>query len=172
MINFFRSWCEGIIVAVIISIIIESILPEGNHRKYVKVVIGIYIIFTILNPFLGKLNTDIDLDYNLNLNTVETSSINAENIRQLYASGIEETLKKNVEEEFGYIVNDVIINYDKNYENIESMNISIKTNYVSKIEKVQIGNKTEETQANNDYSDVKNYISENYDLDKSKIFVN
>ena len=33
MIVFLKSWCEGIIVAVILSIFIESILPEGNHKK-------------------------------------------------------------------------------------------------------------------------------------------
>ena len=49
MIEFFRSWCEGIIVAVIIAMLIEAILPEGNNKKYVKVVIGIYI-----KSFIGK----------------------------------------------------------------------------------------------------------------------
>ena len=58
MIEFCREWCEGIIIAVIISIIIEAILPDGNNKKYVKVVVGIYIIFTILNPILGKLDID------------------------------------------------------------------------------------------------------------------
>ena len=43
-----KSWCEGIIVAIIISIIIEMLVPDGNNKKYVKVVIGIYIIFVTL----------------------------------------------------------------------------------------------------------------------------
>ena len=30
MIAFLKSWCEGIIVAVILSLMIETILPEGN----------------------------------------------------------------------------------------------------------------------------------------------
>ena len=45
MIDFFRVWCEGIIIAVVISIIIEAILPEGNIKKYVKVIISIYIVY-------------------------------------------------------------------------------------------------------------------------------
>ena len=36
MINFMKTWCEGIIVAVMISIIIELLIPEGNNKKYVK----------------------------------------------------------------------------------------------------------------------------------------
>ena len=31
-----RAWCEGIIIAIIISIIIEMILPDGKNKKYVK----------------------------------------------------------------------------------------------------------------------------------------
>lgn len=50
MINWISNWAQGIIVAVIIGTIIEMVLPEGNCKKYVKVVIGIYIIF---NNFSG-----------------------------------------------------------------------------------------------------------------------
>ncbi len=86
MIEFFRNWCEEIIVAVILSIIIEAILPEGNHKKYVKVVIGIYVIFTMLHPLLGKLNMNFDFEKEFNLDTAQVSSnVNTENIRDLYA---------------------------------------------------------------------------------------
>ena len=54
-----RAWCEGIIIAIIISIIIEMILPDGKNKKYVKVVIGIYIMFVVLNPILEIINYDI-----------------------------------------------------------------------------------------------------------------
>lgn len=33
-----KNWTENIIIVVIISIIIEMILPDGNSKKYVKVV--------------------------------------------------------------------------------------------------------------------------------------
>ena len=86
MIEFFKSWCEGIIIAVVISIIIESILPEGSIKKYVKVIISIYIVFTILNPILGKLDTNLDFVNNINLASIETSSIGTENIKELYTN--------------------------------------------------------------------------------------
>ena len=54
MVNFLSSWGQGIIVAVIIGTIIEMILPEGSSKKYIKVVIGIYILFTIISPFIQK----------------------------------------------------------------------------------------------------------------------
>lgn len=86
MIKFFKVWCEGIIVAVVISIIIESILPEGNIKKYVKVIISIYIVFTILNPILGKLDSNIDFTNSINLDTIQTSTFGTENIKEMYTS--------------------------------------------------------------------------------------
>lgn len=171
MIKFFKTWCEGIIVAVIISIIIESILPEGNTKKYVKVVIGIYIIFTILNPFLGKLNEDIKFENILNIATIQTSTVDTDNIQKLYTNGIEETLKQNIEEEFGYKVKNLEIKYDSEYENIENIVLEIAANGISTVEKVQIGNRIQETQENEEYEKLKKYISENYNIDKSKIII-
>lgn len=172
MIEFFKSWCEGIIVATIISIIIESILPEGNNKKYVKVVIGIYIIFTILDPFLGKLDTDIKLSDSFNLETVETSTVNTENIQELYVNGIRETLKNSIKEELGYIVSDIEITYDENYENIENIQLTIQESGITEVEKVQIGNQTPKEEVNDEkYDDVKDYITENYEIDKSNISI-
>ena len=57
-----RQWCEGIIIAVIISIIIEMIIPEGKNKKYIKVIIGVYIMFVSLTPILELL----DYDFNFN----------------------------------------------------------------------------------------------------------
>ena len=48
MISFINSYVKGIVVAVIISTIIEMILPEGKIKKYVKTVIGAYIVFIIM----------------------------------------------------------------------------------------------------------------------------
>ena len=41
-------------MAIIIGTVIEMILPEGNCKKYIKVVIGIYIVFTIVSPVITK----------------------------------------------------------------------------------------------------------------------
>ena len=43
MIEWISDWAGSIIVAVIIGTIIEMILPSGNSKKYIKMVIGVYI---------------------------------------------------------------------------------------------------------------------------------
>ena len=54
MINDITKWASGIIIAVIIATIIEMILPDGSIKKYIKVVIGVYILFTIISPVVSK----------------------------------------------------------------------------------------------------------------------
>ena len=51
---FFNGWIQGIVVAVIITIIVEMILPEGNSKKYIKIVLGIFIVFSIISPIIGE----------------------------------------------------------------------------------------------------------------------
>ena len=52
MVSFISSWVQGIIIAVIISTIIEMILPDGNIKKYVRTVIGTFIVFVIISPII------------------------------------------------------------------------------------------------------------------------
>ena len=52
--DFITSWVQGIIIAVIIGSIIEMLLPNGNSKKYIKVVIGVYIVFSIVSPIISK----------------------------------------------------------------------------------------------------------------------
>ena len=49
-----NQWTKNIVIAVIIGTIIEMLLPKTKNKKYIKVVLGIYILFCILNPVVGK----------------------------------------------------------------------------------------------------------------------
>ena len=50
--EWFSSWAQGIVVAVIIGTIIEMILPEGNCKKYIKVVVrSIYSFFIFFTSY-------------------------------------------------------------------------------------------------------------------------
>lgn len=95
-----KAWCENILVAVMISTLIEMLLPEGKSQKYIRVVIGIYIIFTILQPVLKLTNTSISLQNVISELEPEESNIgnikNIEKEQKDYIKEIEENLKKEV----------------------------------------------------------------------------
>ena len=57
MINFLSSWAEQVVLAVIIATIIELILPNSKNKKYVQMVIGVYVLFNIISPVIK--NKDI-----------------------------------------------------------------------------------------------------------------
>lgn len=159
MINWLSDWAEAIIIAVIIGTIIEMLLPEGNCKKYIKVVIGIYVMFTIVNPIITKISgkeitvSDIlELDEYIsqaeenikNQNEIEIENEN--NIMEMYVSGIKQDIKLNVEEK-GYVVTnvDIEIEDNKNYkikkiivnaENIMKEENNDEKNEVNKIEMV------------------------------------
>ena len=68
MVNWISSWLQGIIVAVIIGTIIEMLLPKTSISKYVNVIIGVYILFTIISPVVSKF-TKKDIAINEILNS-------------------------------------------------------------------------------------------------------
>ena len=82
MVKFINSWTQGIILGVIIGAIIEIILPEGNNKKFVKTVIGVYILFTIVHPLINAVsNKSINLNSIINNTTKEMENYNEERNR-------------------------------------------------------------------------------------------
>lgn len=168
MVKIIRNWCEGIIVAIILSIIIEILVPDGNNKKYVKVVIGVYIIFVVINPILKLMDYDFNFDF-FKYSAQEETYVNINtDMKDVYIVGIEQELKKEIEN-LGYSVKTLKVNVDKSYENIESIEIKIE-NKTDKnmIEPVVIGdNKIKEN-----FEEVTNYIKENYNLNEEQIIIN
>ena len=125
-IEWISSWASSIIVAVIIGVVIEMILPEGNSKKYIKVVIGIYVVFTIVTPVINKftgkaieVSDVLELDKYIEeaQESIEAQNIvqsdNESNIRSMYISGIEDDIRAKIEAK-GYIVEKVEIDVANN----------------------------------------------------------
>lgn len=136
MIEWISNWAGGIVVAVIIGTVIEMILPSGNSKKYIKVVIGIYVLFTIVSPVITKFTGEtievsdiLDLDKYVEeaedvgvQNTVQSNN----QIMEVYSSGIQEDLKAKIEAK-GYMVNsiDIGIANDESYS-ITDINVDVE----------------------------------------------
>lgn len=167
MIGIIKGWCEGLIIAIIISVIIELLIPEGNNKKYVKVVVGVYIIFVTINPILKLISYDYSFENIFDVQT-EEASINLDaDIKDVYILGIEETIKEEIEA-LGYKVSFVKVTVDKNYENIENIAISVtpKQENLVNVEPVIIG---ENTKTKVKFDDITKFLEENYLVDKEKI---
>ena len=133
MINFFSNWIEGIAVAVIISTIFEMLLPNGNIKKYVKMILGIYIIFCIIAPFtdtkvLGESELFKKIDEYTNDSEIKNHSEYDTNkkINKIYESTFEKDLIKTIEKE-GFTVYKCSVkgNFNAEDENAGITEISI-----------------------------------------------
>ena len=191
MIKFLSSWVEGIAIAVIVASIFEMILPNGNIKKYVKIVLGIFIIFNIISPFVsGNVFNSFDLEKeleNYTSNTNLSASPNKQNsLDEMYIDTFENDIKKQVEEQ-GYSVKkckvDASFDTEKNDFGINKITIIIGTKNKEKssnmvnikdveIIDIHIGNEVLENSEENNSKDIeflKTYLSEHYEIDKNII---
>ena len=199
MIKFINSWAQGIILAVIIATIIEIILPEGKNKKYVKTVIGVYILFTIIYPLINKftktnINTLIE-------NTTKQMSTYQENnslkidtdkyIENTYKNKIEEDIRKRAneknlnitslnvyietEDENRYgMLNSLVMKVEKNETSKKNNNVNqIKEINISKnVQNNEMIENKDKTVTEKEINEFKEYINATYYLEKEKIHIN
>lgn len=122
MFEWFKMWVSSIIIAVILSIIIELLNPEGKNKKYVKVVSGIYILYTIIKPFLGYNSLSIE-NIVIENNIIQTNSESV--VAETYLRSLEEYIKSKIQE-LNYEVKEVNIFSDNNYTDIIEIEIKMK----------------------------------------------
>lgn len=150
LIEWMSVWAEQIIVAVIIGTIIEMVLPNGNNKKYVKTIIGVYILFTIISPIISKITksdlNDLDFSYEKYLETADTyqtmaktlSSTNDNKTLEIYINNIKEDMKNKVQEK-GYratnIDLEIISQENENYGKIKNIKLNIEESYEKDEEK-------------------------------------
>ena len=182
MIIFLSKWIEQITISVILVSIFELILPKGNLKKYIKMVLGIYLIFCIISPFVN--NRELFDFKNLNLekytkNTKKTNFVAEKNmnnrLQQLYIDELKNDIKKRIEE-FGYEVNKCEI--DANLNNVSSnpgihkiaLVIKEKKDNLINIEQIEINAKKSDGCNNIEkINEIKNSIAKYYEIDANII---
>lgn len=100
MIEFMSSWIKGLGLAIVIVSILEMLLPNNRTKKYIRMVMGIYVLFTIISPFVSSQEVFNLNDINLEeYSTAQTStSLNQtsmdERIKELYMEELEKDIIK------------------------------------------------------------------------------
>lgn len=106
MIEFLSSWAKSLGVTIVIVSILEMLLPNNKTKKYIRMVLGMFVIFNIISPFItnkDKLNfNSIDIGnidtYATSSNVVNQASMD-ERIEDLYQEELEKDITKKVEEQ-------------------------------------------------------------------------
>lgn len=181
MIEFLSKWIEQITISVIVVSILELVLPKGNLKKYIKVVLGIYVLFCMISPFANSSKLydfqDINLEkYNKNTSQ-KTTNINQERInkriQELYIEQLKKDIEKNANEDGYYVTKcDINANLSENIGNsgINQINLVLSKDKIVAVQKVEIGNKNNDKKLNNeDVEKIKEKIANEYGINKDTI---
>ncbi len=121
MIEFLSSWTKGLGVTIVVVSILEMLLPNNKTKKYIRMVLGIFVIFNIISPLIqnkDKLdlsNLDIEDYATVQTTSTVTQTSMDERINKLYEDELEKDITKKVEEK-GYNVKSAKINTTRNDE--------------------------------------------------------
>lgn len=160
MVTYISSWARQVIVSVVVAIILEMILsPDSKSTKYIKTVIGIYVIYAIIAPGLNLISGK-SLDFsNIDYENYFTSSDIYQNlessVEKIENDTFEETYKLNLKQDIenklrdkGFIVSNIKLEVDleensEDYGEIKEIEISLSKKGEEKNE-----NKTNENKVN------------------------
>lgn len=147
MIEFISNWAKGLTMAVIIISILEMILPNNKTKKYVRMIMGVFLLFTIINPFIQN-----DIKQELSVANLEDlfsnqtqigskdeinqTSMN-ERIEELYIQELERDIKNKMNDK-GYEIEKIKIDVNIADEQSETKINKIKL----KLQKMQESEKT------------------------------
>lgn len=152
MIEFISNWAKGLTMAVIIISILEMILPNNKTKKYVRMIMGVFLLFTIISPFIqNDIKQELSVanleDLFSNQTQIESkdeinqTSMN-ERIEELYIQELEKDIKNKMNEK-GYEIEKIKIDVNIADEQSETKINKIKL----KLQKMQ---ESEETTTKND----------------------
>lgn len=191
MINFLSEWIEKIAIAVIIASFFEIILPSGNIKKYIKMILSIYIVFNIISPFvnsnvLPNLNNFSLESYAKDLEVETNSNINQQSmdlrLKDLYNEQIEINIKNKVSQ-MGFVTErcQVDANFEQNSSNagINRIDLILKEkeeeNSVQKVQvnEISIGKilKFKDNENSQKANEVRKNLSDFYEIDEEVINV-
>ena len=112
MISFISNWTKEIGITIIIVSILEMLIPNNKNKKYIRMVLGVFVIFNLISPLIANKDVfsfDIDKFELDNYRTITTSSIDQTSmdsrINKLYEEELEKDIKKKIEEKGFKVIN-------------------------------------------------------------------
>lgn len=125
IIGYISLWAQGIVVAVIVATIIEMLLPNNGNGKYVKTIVGFFILLTIISPVISKFkdekllsNSKFNTYTNNKSSTVQTSNSNLnteDTIRKMFEENLKIDIKSKVSQK-GYLTDNINLEILNNKE--------------------------------------------------------
>ncbi len=141
MVKFLSSWVKTFGLTVVIISILEMLLPNNKTKKYIRVVMGIYVVFTMISPFISNKEifstfSSIENIENIDLDEYATNQTSMDRrLEELYEDELEKDIIKKLDEK-GYEVKNCKVKVSISGKEEETQITKIKVN-AQKSEKTQ-----------------------------------
>lgn len=107
MAEFLKSWAINVVTVAIFVTFLEILLPSSSMKRYIRMIIGLLIIYVIINPFINLINKDINIEREVFANIDKMNRIKYETkgeIQDLQAKQIAEIYKAKIAREIKGLV--------------------------------------------------------------------
>lgn len=140
MMSALSGWLKEIIVILLLATFVELVLPGKSMQRYVKVVISLFILVTILSPIIALLKTDFSLHVDRLLNELQGSAGSERQVQAIIGDGkrlqeqhdaqafailqqrTEQLIVEDIETKFPVDVTDIAVHIEFNEENKPQLN--------------------------------------------------
>lgn len=187
--EFISEWLKEIVVLFIIVTLMDMMLPRGNMKRYINFIVGLLIIFVVINPFLRLSEINMDMDHNNEnfqenmLSSDELSAIQANQAKKIYEVSIKEDIKNYIESNSEYEVSEVtlITNVEEEKILIENLGVILRSEENKKeskpkikIDKIKVDEKEQQiVQVTNEngkrFANLSNMLSQYIQIHEDKI---
>lgn len=185
--DFVKEWLKNIVVLFLIISLVDLVMPKGKMKIYVDFIIGILIIFTVISPFTKLNNISLDLDREVSnftdseISGKSLSSIQENQIEEIYLSNINQELIKIIEENSDYRVEDIKIDTLPDEANIFSIDeikivLSSKTDNENesssiKVNKIKINNSWLPVMNDGSTTEIVDLVTKYIEIDRERVVI-
>lgn len=131
MVELIKPWITNIVFVIFFLIISDIMLPEGNIKQYIKVILGLFVLLAIIKPFIEMkhINNYFENTYMETSSFLETNSLSNDfevlntyhkgKVVDIYENNIKKMVINTIAQEKSINKNDIVVELEieKNYEN-------------------------------------------------------
>ncbi len=182
-------WVKNLIFIILFTTLLEMFLPDSNMRKYVRIVMGFFIIMIFINPLASIFNNNISIINQIapqnrifsgNWDEIKErgEDINQSNqdiLKDYYTERIQRRIRDVIDLDYNDYEKEIEVNLNEEYQliSVDILLVKQKMGEVN-IEPIQIGENAEEKKVEKHELDIiklKNRISQIFQIGPDNINV-
>ena len=121
------SWIQQIILIILFAIVVEMLLPTSEWKRYAKIVIGLILFLTIVQPVLSVFNVDahklltivsnenkteeLKLDEEINVKINDIKRVQDESVSKQVAGVLKEQVADELASRYNLFINDLEVSF-------------------------------------------------------------